>query len=237
LDAIARRREHRFFLAIAAWFLLATLAGFGPSIWFVSQEGPIALPFIVHGVVYFAWIVLFAVQTTLVSTGRVAVHRRMGVVGLVLLIAMVPIGFWPVLYKAAAGTKSVEGAGFNLVTLCLAFTFAFLGFARRRTPDLHKRFMMLATMVLSVAAADRVAFVVEFLAGLDDVRPFRKVLAIAPGLALLVFDLVNRRRVFVQAVVAVAVTWLVIWFVVSDLLFAADAGANVIHWLVDLYGL
>ena len=87
--------------------------------------------------------------------------------------------------------------------------------------------MLLTTMVFAVAAADRAVFLVQ----MEDVRIFRKLLAIAPGLALVAFDVVVLRRIFVPVVVALALTWLVIWFVVSDLLFMQPAGETLMHWL------
>ena len=134
MDARARKLEHRFFLAIASWFLLMTLAGFGPSVFFMTMDGEMVLPFVVHGIVFFLWVLLFFTQALLISSSNVALHRRLGVAGLVLLILMIPAGAWPVLHKAAAGTKSVTAAGFNLTTLCLAYTLAFIALARRRNP-------------------------------------------------------------------------------------------------------
>ena len=98
----------------------------------------------------------------------------LGSVAPFLLLIMIPVGFHVVLVKTQAGLKTIDAAGFNLTTLTLGFALAFVGLAARKRPFIHKRLMMVATMVLTVAAADRVALVF----GLGDVRLFRKLLAV-----------------------------------------------------------
>ncbi len=45
-----------------------------------------------HGGVLTAWFVWFVVQTTMVRTGRIAVHRRFGVIGAIIAAAVVAAG-------------------------------------------------------------------------------------------------------------------------------------------------
>jgi hypothetical protein len=134
--------------------------------------------------------VLFLVQALLIAGHHVRWHIRLGVASSLLLILMIPIGFHVVLVKTAAGLKSVDEAGFNLTSLTLGFTFAFAGLACRRRPLIHKRLMVCATLMLTVAAADRVAMVV----GLENVRLFRKLLAVAPAIALVGYDVLRQCR-------------------------------------------
>ena len=103
---------------------------------------------------------------------------------------MIPAGFYVVLVKTAAGLKTPDEAGFNLIGLALVLVFAAAGLINRRRPFLHKRLMLFATMMLTVAAADRAAIVF----GVDDIRLFRKVLAIAPGIVLIIYDGLCLRR-------------------------------------------
>ena len=46
----------------------------------------------IHGAVFTGWILLLAVQTGLVSTHRVDIHKRLGLVGFGLACAMVVLG-------------------------------------------------------------------------------------------------------------------------------------------------
>jgi hypothetical protein len=116
---------------------------------------------------------------------------QLGVASVPLLILMIPVGFHVVLVKAAAGLKSVDEAGFNLAQLTLGFAFAFAGLASRKRPVVHKRLMLFATLMLTVAAADRVALVL----GLEEVRLFRKLLAVTPAVALVGYDSLLPRRI------------------------------------------
>ena len=154
----------------------------------------------------------------------------LGAASAFLLIVMIPIGFHVVLVKAAAGDKSVDEAGFNLTGLTLGFSFAFAGLAYRKRPLFHKRLMLLATMVLTAAAADRVAIVF----GLDDVRLFRKLLAVAPAMALVGYDALFQRRMLVFSLSMLALVWLEAWHVVSDVIFLRPVGEAIIRTLTKV---
>jgi hypothetical protein len=225
------RSDLVFFSLAGLWFVVLTFVGFSPT--FFLRVVPESLPThqIVHGVLYSAWIVLFLVQALLISTRRVRWHTALGAASIVLLILMIPVGFHVVLVKTAAGRKSIDEAGFNLCELTLAFAFAFAGLANRRRPFVHKRLMLFATLMLTVAAADRAAHVF----GVDGIRLVRKLLAAAPAVALVGYDSIALRRVPVLSGSLLAIVWLVIWFVVSDLVFLGPAGGPVIRALSRIF--
>src|SRR5262245_36136817 len=83
-----RRRVDRWFYISAGLFMvLFGIAGFGPSIINQSSRNvPLPLTPLVtaHAIVSSAWLLLFVTQATLVAIGRTAVHRRVGIAGLVL---------------------------------------------------------------------------------------------------------------------------------------------------------
>jgi hypothetical protein len=220
-----------FFSLAGLWFVLLTVVGFSRSFYFRVLPEPLPTHQIVHGVVYSTWVVLFFVQALLIFTHRVRWHVTLGAASVFLLILMIPVGFHVVLVKTAAGFKSVDEAGFNLAGLTLAFTFAFAGLANRRRPLIHKRLMLLATMMLTVAAADRVALVF----GLEGMRIFRKLLALAPAIALVGYDALLRRRTLLLSVLSLALCWLVIWFIISDLVFLHPAGEAIIRALTRVF--
>ena len=223
--------DRLFFSLAGLWFVTLTFVGFSPTFYFRALPEPLPTHQIVHGVVYSTWIVLFLVQALLISTHRVRWHVRLGAASAFLLILMIPVGFHVVLVKTAAGFKSVDEAGFNLTGLTLGFTFAFAGLANRRRPSVHKRLMLFATMMLTVAAADRVALVF----GLEEVRLFRKLLALTPGVALVGYDALLRRRILLLSVSSLALVWLVVWFIISDLVFLHPAGEAIIRALTRVF--
>src|ERR1700682_958818 len=82
-----------FYGGMAIAMALTVLAGVAPTYYLrFFGDGPRATvsggPFTslvhVHGALFTGWVVLFIVQTALVATHRVAVHRRLGVAGAVL---------------------------------------------------------------------------------------------------------------------------------------------------------
>ena len=177
---VAFSSERVFFTGTGLWFAALTIAGFWNTFYYRALPDPLPTHQILHGVLYSGWVALFLAQAVLISTKRVRWHVALGSASVLLLVLMIPAGFHVVLVKTLAGLKSVDEAGFNLVGLTLGFAFAVAGLLNRAQPPVHKRLMMFATLMLTVAAADRVALAL----GLDDVRLFRKVLAVTPGLAL-----------------------------------------------------
>lgn len=226
-----RRSERVFFSLAGAWFVALTFVGFSKTFFLRAIPEPLPAHLIVHGVVYSAWVALFFVQALLISTHRVRWHVSLGAASAFLLILMIPVGFHVVLVKAAAGDTSVDEAGSNLTALTLGFSFAFAGLAYRRRPLFHKRLMLCATLVLTLAAADRVAAVL----GLDDVRPVRKLLALAPAIALVGYDALLRRRILVFSLFLLALVWLVTWYIISDFLFLHPAGERIIRVLERIF--
>ncbi len=114
----------------------------------------------VHGAVFTLWIVMLIVQTSLVTAGRVDLHRRFGLIGFGLALLMVVLGLW------AATDGLHRGNGFLgsnpttfyvvPVTDILLFTvFVFAAFLERFQPAAHKRLIIIATIALLDAAVAR----------------------------------------------------------------------------------
>jgi len=222
----SRRGDRVFFSLAGAWFVALTFVGFSPTFFLRSVPGELPAHQIVHGVVFSAWVVLFFVQALLISTHHMRWHMKLGAASLAILLLMIPVGFHVVLVKAAAGDKSIDDAGFNLAEMTLGFAFAFAGLANRKRPFVHKRLMLFATLMLTVAAADRVAFIV----GLEEIRAFRKLLAMTPGIATVAYDALYHRRIPILSATLLTLVWLVVWFIISDYVFTHAVG----EWIIDM---
>lgn len=80
--------------------LAIVLKGFGPSFFFRDSTstaggfGPNGLPLylIIHGLVMSAWLLLLVVQTGLVQTKNIKTHMRLGWLGLVVAMLVIPTG-------------------------------------------------------------------------------------------------------------------------------------------------
>jgi len=227
----SKRADRAFFSLAGLWFVALTFVGFAPSFFLRTSPDPLPTHLVVHGIVYSAWVVLFFVQALLISTKHVRLHMTLGMLSVVVLLLMIPTGFHVVLVPTAAGSKTIDEAGFNLSELTVGFAAAFAGLAFRRKPFIHKRLMLFATMMLTVAAADRVALIV----GLEELRLFRKLLAVTPAIALVAFDAIRLRRLPLLSLSLLAIAWLILWYTVSDFIFMHPAGESITAMLTRIF--
>ncbi|MGC1730487.1 MAG: hypothetical protein WA747_14045 [Steroidobacteraceae bacterium] len=118
----------------------------------------------VHGILMSAWIALFVTQALLIARHRPDLHRRLGVAGAALAPLIVVIGSltvtaaihrrFPAVGPLRFGRIFVEFDGLSL------WSFGALALAAvlwRSRPDVHKRLMLSATVVLLPPAVGRIA--------------------------------------------------------------------------------
>jgi len=192
--------DHRFFSLMAIVTAATILAGFTNTYVPKVVTGAPALPPIIHlhAVVFTSWLALFVAQTALVLRGRTALHRRLGVAGVVLAALMLVVGTATAIVVTRQGHHGIPGAefpdagGFLLLNLCSIFVFAILvgaGWYFRRNLPAHKRLMLMATVGGLVGPG---VSRLPYASG----RPLViAVLVLAFLFAGPVYDLVTRRRV------------------------------------------
>ena len=155
--------DRQFFSSMAVVIVVSVFAGFAPTYFLKSIYGtPVISPLVhFHGALFTSWILLFLVQTTLISSRRVDLHRRLGWLSGGVAIAMIAVGF-TVAYQFAkkAPIPGLPAPPVDFVGVPLGGLFSFtvlvgLGFLKRRKPDTHKRLMMLGTFAMMGAATDR----------------------------------------------------------------------------------
>jgi hypothetical protein len=155
--------DRPFFLTTAIVIALVVFAGFAPTYYLRGyfQSGALPPVFAVHGAVFSAWVVLFVVQAALVSARRTDIHRKLGVVGAVLAVLMLVVGYQAAIAAARRGF-STPGLPPPLVFLAVPMfdlvVFAGLVGAAlwyRRQPATHKRLMLLAMLAVITAAIAR----------------------------------------------------------------------------------
>lgn len=161
-----RDRSNRFYVYMAAACVLLAFGAFSPTYWLQLPAGTFVGPPIlhIHGILFSAWTLLLLWQAWLVASGRLARHRAFGLAGISLATAMVVVGL-----VAAIGTLS-EGlaAGYGdrsraFLALPISTISLFAGFFTAaifniRSPEAHKRLILLATISLLQAAMGRVFF-------------------------------------------------------------------------------
>ena len=163
---VDRRRERLFYTGMAVAFAFTIFAGFARTYYLrpYFDQRPLITLLRLHGVVFTSWIALLIVQTTLVAARRTALHRRLGIVGVVLAALMIVVGVTTGLVRAK-GFDVPPGTPSPLVFLTVPLgdmlVFAILvgaGFYFRRRTDVHKRLMLLATIAILPAAVARIPF-------------------------------------------------------------------------------
>src|SRR5208282_1203920 len=86
--------ENHFFSAMAVVILASVFVGFARTYYLAGVfKAPLPNLLIhIHGAVFSSWILLLIVQTSLVATGRVNLHRRLGLMGFALACLVVILG-------------------------------------------------------------------------------------------------------------------------------------------------
>jgi hypothetical protein len=184
----AGRLQHRgdrwFYICAGLFVILLAFAGFGPSIIDQSRRNAPLTPLVIaHGIVSGAWLLLFVTQATLVATRRIAVHRRLGLVGGLLAPVVFVVGYRVLIEEVRRGYElsgdlaraftpldspppsAAEFAPGILPPLAGFFNFAVLaiaGLCCLRWPDVHKRLMLLA---LTPLAGEPIIHLVGHVAG------------------------------------------------------------------------
>ena len=157
-----RSQRARGYLLAALLCATATFLGFAPTYFLKPFLPSPELPPLVHwhGLVFTAWIVLFAIQTWLIDRRRRDLHRRLGIAGLLLAALMVVFGLLTTIGAARRGIAApgFDTAAFMIVpalSIALFAIFVALGAAWRSRPDYHKRLMLLATLSIMGPALAR----------------------------------------------------------------------------------
>jgi hypothetical protein len=200
---VAGARDRLFYASMAVALGLTVFAGFastyylrllsgGPTV--TLTGGPFTTLVHVHGALFTAWVLLFIVQTALVASRRVAVHRRLGVAGALLAVAMVVVGLWLAIATAARGSAppGMDPLAFLIIPtfdMVLFATFVTAALALRRDKEAHKRLMLLAYVSIIVAAVGRLPGVLPL--GPAAFFGLSFLFVVAAG----IYDFVTRQRV------------------------------------------
>jgi hypothetical protein len=195
--------ERTFFLSMMAAIFLLVVVGFARSFYFRSWAAPpasyidrpdwMSWTFIAHGVLFTNWLVVFAVQTVLIGSKRLPLHKRIGQSVYPLYFAMVAGGLFVGFLGARHGFHAVpfDSVTFSALPWLVILAFAVLGWAglkERRDPQRHKRLMLLATIAIADAGIARVSFFHGYL-------PLWLSPTVLMLIPLLVWDLATLRRI------------------------------------------
>lgn len=124
---------------------------------------PIKALLIAHGIAMTAWIVIFLVQTLLIVGRHRRLHMTIGPIAAVLAAIMVVLGLWlPI--QTTRFEPDVTLWGLNrphfmaipMISILTFGAFVAVGIWQRRRPEIHRPMMLMATLAITAAAADRI---------------------------------------------------------------------------------
>jgi len=162
------RTRERIFFAIMTILMVATiLLGFRAS-YFPLGERPAALAntaIILHAAVFTLFLLLFAVQTTLIAAHRIRWHMKLGLWLYGIAALMFPLGLLAAIDELRRDVAinryplpRIDGRTFSIISVSGISCFAILmawSYLQRRHPDAHKRLALYAVLAMMNAGTDR----------------------------------------------------------------------------------
>jgi uncharacterized membrane protein YozB (DUF420 family) len=142
--------------------LMTVFAGFARSHYLAGVfHAPLpSLMIHLHGAAFTCWILLLVTQTSLIASGQVAIHRRLGIAGFLLACLMVVLGVLAAtdMLVRQAGPPGHDPKSFYIVPLTdmvIFGTLIFFAWRMRTNAAAHKRLILVATTSLLIAAVVR----------------------------------------------------------------------------------
>lgn len=159
-------RGSRFFVMSACLIVLLVLLSFSLTYFIPLATGSKGFTLLrhLHGLAFFAWVGLYLWQARLIRLGRVRLHRELGLAGVALAGAMLPLGLWQTV--TSAGERQAKGIAlpfefslYNLVDISVfSIAFGWGIYEASRRIEWHRRLMFVAALNLFGPAFSRVTF-------------------------------------------------------------------------------
>lgn len=243
--AMSRRTAGRwFYVSVILLVILLNVVSFIPSIINASTR-TVPLPMtsidLAHALVSAAWLLVVLAQVTLVAAGRPSVHRRLGVVGVLLSATLIVVTWFMLVAGARRGFDLsgdlvprgtvVDPATFLAPANALVVIGVLIGLAvwYRQRPAVHKRLMMLAILTSTGAP------IAHLVGHWPALRPYPVINPIIDSLLLClpaIHDRVSERRIHPASLWgAIGVfAWLTLFFTV---IAPTSAWRDFAAWIVQ----
>ena len=153
-------RERRFFLAMA--LLLAVTAAIGFGYFKFSGKGTnLYSPWWVHvhSITMIGWLGFFVLQNSLIVSGNVMLHRRLGMFGAFYAGWIVFVGMvlgWAEVAAHRGGFTPPDSMALNWMNILTFIGLFIAAFRLRQRSDWHKRLMLCALIILTAPAYGRI---------------------------------------------------------------------------------
>lgn len=154
--SVREDRRNGFYVLLGLIGVTVAVTGFSTTYFFPMAEGSFRAPLIVHlhGIAAFGWIVLFLLQPALIRLNAFPVHKLAGMAAIpiagAVLIGGAGTGVFAVNRDLANGLGDFAYASIvgTVAGLLIFFSLVMAGILNRRRPEVHKRLMVLATIIL-----------------------------------------------------------------------------------------
>ena len=206
VEVSRRHRGQNFFAAMSVVLLVAVLVGFARTFYLRALLGLPDMPVhrYVHGAVLTAWFLLLVIQAFLVRAGRTRVHRRVGPFAAVLAVAVVAISLFTLARRDAPFIDEAPFRSLGQLNVVVGFSFCVgVAVVLRHRSEVHKRMMLLGSVLITGPALDRMARLPALAEFLDPFLPdalgstgvaFATFATPSLMLAVVGYDLLTRRR-------------------------------------------
>jgi hypothetical protein len=195
---LGRRTDNYFFSGMALLLMATVFVGFART-YFLAGMFRAPLPSVlvhIHGAVFSCWILLLITQVSLVSAGRVDIHRKLGLAGFGLACLMVILGVLTasrLLARDVSPIPAFDAKTFYVIPMSDMLVFAVLilfAYLYRSNPAAHKRLILISTISLMDAPTGRPPFAV-----ITNHQYLDSIFCLAFLLLLVGYDLWSTRKV------------------------------------------
>jgi hypothetical protein len=185
--------DRYFYAFMAVLFASTAIAGFTPNSLAILAGTKVSPPLIIHmhAAAMSSWLFLLTIQASLVAANKTYLHRRLGMISLLLAPCIIALMLIIKIPGFLADDFEFGHRNLNDIKRIVLFTGFFTwAFASRKTDsDAHKRLMFLATLVIMDAAFNRLTWLPMF--GFENVYAVRHTYELLLLLPILIYDIVK----------------------------------------------
>ncbi len=195
--------KKHYFSAVSIFLLLLSLLAFSDNlITDVGQESNSDPKFIIHGLIMFAWFIIFVVQTNFIRKGDYKAHMKWGIAGMVTAIGV----FISTLYVFVAIYKGWDAMPYfakaNRFFMLSFAVLVVLGYINRQNATKHKRFIYMASLLILEPILSRVTGNLH----IGNVEAFIAIVWNGLFVSLFVYDWISLERIH-------KISWMgLVWF-------------------------
>ena len=150
--------QKNYFFVLSLLLLALTLIGFRDNLFTdIGQPSNRDPKFVVHGLFCLVWMIVFVVQSHLVRSGRLGLHRQIGTAGCLIAIGVSLSTVYVFVETARPWSDMWINARANRILLPSFSFLIFLAWIYRSRPEPHKRLICIGTLYMLAPVLGRAA--------------------------------------------------------------------------------